>query len=222
MRCLAPVLVLLGTATLLPAPAQEKKEAQSSRWEKTIEAFEKSDQAKPPPRNAILFVGSSTIRLWKVEKAFPNLEVINRGFGGSQIADVVQYTPRIVVKYQPRLIVFFAGDNDLAAGKTPERVRDDFKAFVEAVRKDLPKTQVLFLSIKPSVARWKLFEQQQKANALIETYCSGMSGVSYIDMVKPMLGSDGKPRAELFVKDGLHLNEEGYKVWGEIVKPLLK
>jgi len=222
MRCPVLALTLFGFVCFSPAHSQEKKDPNPSKWEKTIEAFEKTDKAKPPPKNAILFVGSSTIRLWKVAQSFPDLETINRGFGGSHIADVVQYTSRIVVPYQPRLIVFFAGDNDLGAGKTPERVFDDFKAFAVTVRKELPETKILFLAIKPSLARWKLFEQQKKANALIEEYCKNNKGLVYVDVVKPMLGEDGKPRPELFVKDGLHMTEEGYKVWSAILKPLLK
>lgn len=220
MRCLL-VSVSLGFAVLLPAQAQEKKELSPSRWDKAIETFEKSDQDKPPAKNGILFTGSSSIRLWKLDQSFPSLAAINRGFGGSHISDVVHFAPRIVVKYQPRLIVFYAGDNDLAAGKTPERVRDDFKAFVEAVRKDLPKTRVVFLSIKPSPARAKIVEQQKKTNGLIEDYCRGVEGVAYLDVGKALLGADGKPRAELFLKDGLHLNEDGYKVWNEILRPRL-
>ncbi len=222
MRCLALALTLSGLVLVPLVHSQDKKEPPGGKWEKAIATFEKSDRDKPPPKKAILFVGSSTIRLWKLDKSFPDLEAINRGFGGSHIADVVQYVSRIVIPYQPRLIVFFAGDNDLASGKAPERVCDDFKAFVEAVRKDLPDTKILFLAVKPSLARWKLFEQQKKTNGLIAAYCRSGKGLVFVDVVPAMLGKDGKPRPELFVKDGLHLSEEGYKLWSALLKPLLQ
>jgi lysophospholipase L1-like esterase len=191
-------------------------------WEPTIEAFEKQDKAKPPLKDAILFAGSSSIRLWDLAKYFPDLDVINRGFGGSQIADSVHYAPRVVIKYQPRLVVFYAGDNDLAFGKKPERVAADFRAFATAVHKDLPKTRILFLSIKPSIQRWKLWDKGQKANAEIEEFCKQHGQLVYVDVAKPMLGEDGKPKLELFAKDGLHLNAKGYELWTSIVKPLLR
>jgi lysophospholipase L1-like esterase len=192
------------------------------RWEKSIVAFEKQDQEKPPPKNAILFAGSSSIRLWNLARSFPGMELINRGFGGSQIIDSAHFAPRIITKAQPRLVVLYAGDNDLAAGKTPEQVLADFQAFVQTIHKELPKTRIAFLSIKPSLNRWKLIERQRKANELIEAFCRKDERLVYIDVSKAMLGEDGKPRPELFVKDGLHLSEKGYEVWAGIVKPYLK
>jgi lysophospholipase L1-like esterase len=213
--------IVLSLLVSVPFQAPDKDKDDAQRWEKTIAAFEKRDADKPPPKNAILFVGSSSIVRWDVAKSFPDLEVINRGFGGSQIADSVYFAPRIVVKYQPRVIVFYAGDNDIAGGKTPDRVRDDFKAFAENVRKELPRTKLVFLSIKPSVARWKLFDKATEANKLIEDYCKSDKNLVYVDVVKPML-DDGKPKPDLFVQDGLHMNENGYKLWTTILAPHLK
>jgi lysophospholipase L1-like esterase len=138
-----------------------------SRWKKTIAALEQQDKVKPPPKNAIVFVGSSSIRLWDLGKSFPGLDVINRGFGGSQLADSVHFAARLVIKHAPRLVVLYAGDNDIALGNAPERVAADFRAFVRAVHKELPQTKVIFLSIKPSVLRWKLWDKMQTANKLI-------------------------------------------------------
>src|ERR1700722_3465137 len=128
--------IILPLLVSLPLQAPDKDKNDAQRWEKTIAAFEKRDADKPPPKDAILFVGSSSIVRWDVAKSFPDLDVINRGFGGSQIGDAVYFAPRIVVKYQPRVVVFYAGDNYLSGGKTPEQVRDDFKAFAEIVRKE--------------------------------------------------------------------------------------
>ena len=192
-----------------------------AKWDKAISAFEAQDQKSPPPQGAVLFVGSSSIRLWKVEKSFPNLVTINRGFGGSEIADSVHFADRIVLKYQPKTIVFYAGDNDIAHGKSPVQVAKDFQAFVKIVHKKLPKTKILFIAIKPSLARWKLAETIQKANGLIRSQCEKNEQLEFIDVWKPMLGDDGRPRAELFLKDGLHMNEQGYKIWASLIKPHL-
>ena len=206
-----------------PAPAKGgEPQPDFGRWEKEIAAFEQRDREKPPPKNAVVFVGSSSIRLWDVAKSFPGVETINRGFGGSQLADSAHFAPRIVVKYEPRLVVLYAGDNDLAAGKTPEQVADDFRAFVAAVHKDLPKTRIIFLSIKPSIQRWKLVGRGRQANALVEAICKQDEGLLYQDVGTPLLGEDGKPRPELFRQDGLHLNDTGYEVWAAVLKPYLK
>jgi lysophospholipase L1-like esterase len=167
-------------------------------------------------------VGSSSIRLWDLPKSFPDLDVINRGFDGSEIADSEHFASRIILKHEPRMVVLYAGDNDIAAGKTPEQVLGDFKAFVKTVLKGLPKTRIAFISIKPSIRRWALVDKIRKANVLIETYCKQGEALLYIDVAKPMLGNDGKPRSELFAKDGLHLNETGYALWAMVLKPHLK
>lgn len=214
---LAVLGVVFGAANTFP---QDKTDF--SRWEKSIAAFEKQDQDKPPPKNAILFAGSSSTLLWKLDKSFPGMDVVNRGFGGSQIADSVHFAPRIITKLEPRIVVLYAGDNDLAVGKSPEQVRDDFQAFEKVIHKDLSKTRIAFISIKPSLARWKIFDKVQKANGLIEAVCKGDERLVYVDVVKPMLGEDGKPRPELFVKDGLHMTEKGYEIWTAALKPHLK
>jgi lysophospholipase L1-like esterase len=208
-------------ACLLPSALAEEK-ADFARWEKDIAAFEKQDRDNPPPKNAVVFVGSSSIRMWNLPRSFPDTEVINRGFGGSQLADAAHFAPRIVVKYEPRLVVLYAGDNDIAAGKGPERVAADFRDFVGAVRKGLPKARILFLSIKPSPRRWALREKAAKANALIEEQCKQDEGLLYLDVATPLLGKDGRPRPELFREDGLHLNARGYELWAAVLRPHLK
>jgi lysophospholipase L1-like esterase len=213
---------LCGLVGLLLPSGRAQDKPNFARWEKAIAAFEKQDQEKPPPKNAVLFAGSSSIRLWNLPKSFPGLDAINRGFGGSQIADSTHFAGRIIIKHQPRLVVLYAGDNDMAAGKSPEQILADFQAFVKTIHKDLPKTRIAFIAIKPSIARAKLSDKQQKADALVAAECKKDDRLVFIDVVKPMLGADGKPRPELFAKDGLHMNEKGYEVWTELVRPLLK
>jgi lysophospholipase L1-like esterase len=204
----------------LRVDAEEKQDY--SRWEKDIAAFEKQDREKAPPKNPIVFVGSSSIRLWDLSTSFPRLPAINRGFGGSHMADVVHFAPRIVLKYEPRLIVLYAGDNDIAAGKTPQRVHADFQVFVKTVLEKLPKMRIVFICIKPSLHRWALIDKIRQANALIEAECKKDDRLVYLDIATPMLGDDGKPRRELFADDGLHLNAKGYAVWAECLKPYLE
>ena len=214
-------LVLAAFGRVSPTGRAEEK-ADFSRWEKDIAAFERRDRDKPPPKNAVLFVGSSSIRLWDLPKSFAGVEVINRGFGGSHLADVVHFAPRIVLPYDPRLIVLYAGDNDIAAGKTPERVHADFQAFDRTVHKKWPKIRIVYIAIKPSILRWPLIDKIRKANSLIEAECKKSDGLVYLDVVAPMLGKDGKPRPELFRDDGLHPNEKGYALWAELLKPHLE
>ena len=194
----------------------------SSRWEKYIARFEAADKKQMPQPDGILFIGSSSIRMWKtLEQDFPGLPVINRGFGGSQIADSNHFTERIVHPYKPRQIVLYAGDNDVAAGKSPETVLADFQQFVKTVHGKLPKARVSFISIKPSLSRWKLSGKMARANSLVSDACGKDKRLDYIDIWQPMLGDDGRPKPDLFLGDGLHLNAKGYALWTSIVKPHL-
>ena len=213
---------IIASASLLAASAVAG--AAEPPFEKEINAFEEADRKMPPPQNAVLFVGSSTFRKWtQLQQDFPNETVINRGFGGSTMADSVRYARRIVIPYHPRKIVVYAGDNDLANKKTPEEVLGDFKAFVEIVRPELPKTQILYLSIKPSIARWKLIDEIRKTNALIFEYTRTDEHLGFIDIFPLLLGDDGKPRKELLDPvDGLHMSRAGYLKCVPIIEPRIR
>ena len=194
----------------------------SSRWEKYIARFEAADKKQMPQPDGVLFIGSSSIRMWKtLEQDFPGLPVINRGFGGSQIADSNHFAGRIVHPYKPRQIVLYAGDNDVAGGKSPETVLADFQQFLKTVRAKLPKVRVSFIAIKPSLSRWKLSGKMAMANSLVRDACGKDKRLDYIDIWQPMLDDNGKPRPDLFLGDGLHLNAKGYALWTSIVKPYL-
>lgn len=195
-----------------------------NRFEKDIAKFEAADkdsEKKPPAEGQILFVGSSSIRLWKLADSFPKLDALNRGFGGAHTSDCVHFANRIVTPYKPRQIVFYAGDNDLNAGKSPEQVAKDFQAFIELVRKDLPEVPVLYLSIKPSPSRTRLLEKQKAANKLLREYCERHPHLTFVDVFALMVDREGQPKPELFRDDKLHLNEAGYKIWAEKLEPLL-
>ncbi len=200
------------------APGQ----ADPSRWETAIARLEAADKESPPPERPVVFVGSSSIRLWDVEARFPGLTVLNRGFGGSQIVDSVYYADRIILKYRPRAIVFYAGDNDIAAGKSPQAVVEDFAALLAKIESAQPDCPIFFLSLKPSLARWALFDQMKEANRRIGALATGHPQLHFVDVAGPMLGPDGRPRSELFVDDGLHLNEAGYTLWTDILRPRLE
>jgi lysophospholipase L1-like esterase len=159
--------------------------------------------------------------MWPTAESFPDLPVINRGFGGSHASEVNHYADRIVLKYAPRTIVFYAGDNDINDGKSPERVADDFRKFVALVHARLPETRIVYLPIKPSVARWNKWPQMQATNALVEEFTAGDPRLDYVDTATPMLGSDGRPRSELLLGDGLHMNADGYKIWADLLREKL-
>jgi lysophospholipase L1-like esterase len=193
-------------------------------FERQIAMFEQADRLNPPRPGVIVFTGSSSIRFWDtLGKDMQPLDVINRGFGGSQISQVNQYSSRIVLPYQPRAVVLYAGDNDLSfpSLKTPERVLADFQQFVEIIHAQLPDTWIYFISIKPSVRRWSGWEKIKKTNDLIADYIRTQPRVQFIDVDSAMLDAKGKPRPELFRKDGLHMNAQGYAIWVSIVKPVL-
>jgi lysophospholipase L1-like esterase len=205
-----------GLATDAREPAPDP-----ARFAAEIDAFAAWDRQNSPPPNAVLFVGSSSIRMWKTADSFPDVPVINRGFGGSVITDATHFAPRIVVKYRPSVIVFYAGDNDIASGMSPQQVFDDFRAFVALMHKELPKTQIIFLPVKPSLARWTLWPQMQEVNSQVAKLAQSDDLLDYVDTATPMLGPDGQPRLELFLDDGLHINEAGYAVWNKVLVPVL-
>jgi len=204
------------------SPTHDEPRVDPARFESQIAAFESQDGKNTPARDAALFVGSSSIRMWPTARHFPDFAVINRGFGGSHISDVIHFADRIVVPYKPRAIVFYAGDNDIAAGKSPQRVLADYQQFCDIVQEKLPQTAIVFISIKPSLARWTKWPAMREANRLIEDYCDSTEHLEYVNIAKPMIGADGEPRGELFVGDGLHLSEAGYRVWVDEVLPVLK
>ena len=220
MRAIYSIFTFISFGFIFPLQAQQSTDP--TRFADQVQQFDSLDAVRPPKTNGTVFVGSSSIRMWKeAEKKFKKYNVINRGFGGSQASDANYYFDQLVKKYEPAKIVYYEGDNDLAAGKSPETVLEDFQEFVSKVENELPETKVGFLSIKPSPSRWHLLEQLQKANALIKAYCNEKENLTYIDVYTPMLGNNGRPIPSLFLKDSLHMTPKGYLIWNKQVDPFL-
>jgi lysophospholipase L1-like esterase len=213
------VLSLICCAVTLGA---EKEADKTSRWENDIQQFEAWDRKNSYPKDGVLFVGSSSIRMWPTRESFEELPVINRGFGGSQISDSIHFFERIVKPYRPAVVVLYAGDNDIAGGKISDRVFEDYKKFVSLVHESLPKTPVIFVGIKPSGSRWSMWPAMNKANEMVADFCKKDRRLMYFDSATPILGADGKPRDDLFLKDRLHLNAEGYKAWTKALAPQIE
>jgi hypothetical protein len=192
-----------------------------AKWEKDIAAFERADATNPPPKGGVEFMGSSTIARWKtLAQDFPDQPVFNRGFGGSEIADSTHFAARLIFPYAPRMIIFRAGGNDLAAGKSPEQVFADFKEFNAVVHAKLPETEIVYLAWSATPSRWKQHEQERELNRLIEDFIHQTPHLRYLETQDLPLGADGRPRPELFVTDQLHFNAEGYKLLTERVQPI--
>ena len=219
-RFFLTALVLLRCA--LPTFCAEK-EHNFARWEKEISAYEQIDKTNPPPKGAWLFIGSSTVRLWKsLAQDFPKEQVINRGFGGSEIMDATHFADRIVFPYEPRMVFLRAGGNDIHAGKSAQEVFGNYQEFVKRVRAKMPETEIVFISQSPAISRWSEAEENKALNQLVEEYVKGKAGLRYIETYDIVFGADGKPRPELFIADKLHFNAAGYKLLAERVRGFLE
>lgn len=207
--------------TSTPPPAGPPPVVVSGPWAAELSAFDAQDRAAPYRRGGVVFVGSSSIRFWDLDASFPGRDYLNRGFGGSQIADSVEYLELLVLRHEPRAVVLYAGDNDVAAGKTPAAVAADFDAFADGLHAALPAARILFLAIKPSSARWSLVERMREANRLIRERVDADARMTWVDVHTPMIGADGLPRRDLLAADGLHLSAAGYALWTRLLQPHL-
>ncbi len=205
------------------ASAQETTPSPFAKWEKEIAAFEKQDEKMPDAKVDVVFVGSSSIRLWKLQESFPQVNAVNRGFGGSQLIDSVHFAPRIVLKYEPKIVVLYAGDNDLAGGKKPEQVVSDFRDFEKVVHDKLPKAKIIFVAVKPSIARIKNIANIEATNKLIAAECAkDAERLVFLDIAPLMKNAQGELDPALFAKDGLHLSPAGYAKWDALLLPHLE
>ncbi|QMU31655.1 hypothetical protein HUW48_21725 [Adhaeribacter radiodurans] len=193
------------------------------KWEKEISTLEQQDKLSAPPRKPIVFTGSSSIRLWKtLNQDFPGKKILNRGFGGSQTFEVVHFADRLILPYHPKQVVIYVGDNDLAAGKTPEQVMADFKSLFQKIRENNRKTNITFISIKPSPSRKNLIPVITQTNQLIQQYLAAQKHATYVDVYSRMLLPSGKFNPSLYRADSLHMTDAGYRIWAEAVRPVLK
>ena len=218
-QCSVLFLLLMVTFAMAEQPT-DAKQHNFAKWEKDIAAFEKSDAANPPPKQALLFIGSSGIVLWKsLAQDFPGATILNRAFGGNQIADSTHFAERMIFPYEPKMIFLRAGGNDLHAGKSVEQVFQDYKTFVATVRAKLPDVPIAYIALSPSPARWKEKAAGDQLNAAIADYSKKNKNLIFIDAASISLDADGKIRRELFVADQLHFNAAGYKLLAEAVRP---
>lgn len=219
-RSIRALTASVGFALLsLPAPSfalSSEQEQAYTRWKTALADFEAQAQSPAAP---VLFVGSSTIRMWPhLSQDFRSVPaIVNRGFGGSTMHDCHLLVRELVIRYQPSAVLVYAGDNDLAQGRTPAQVLLSFQSFVQAVRQELPQTQVSFISIKPSPSRAALMPLARETNALVANFIAQLPNAKYIDVFTPMLGEDGQPRAQLYLADQLHMNAAGYALWQGVI-----
>lgn len=213
------LLLVVCNCLLLSSCSQESNQP----FYNDIQAFKKADKQSFPPKNAILFVGSSSFTMWKdISSYFPGYTIINRGFGGSQLPDVTRYAKDVIFPYKPRQVVIYCGDNDIATGSvTATDVLQRFIELFTIIRNKLPNVHVAYVAIKPSPSREKYMRVIEDANIMIRQFLSGYRETAYIDIYHPMLDSNGKPRPELFREDMLHMNEKGYAIWKEAIEPYL-
>ena len=209
--------------TLVCIGVQVKTFAQDTRpfWAE-IKTFQKQDSLKMPAKNGIVFVGSSSIRMWTdAEQKFKTFQVINRGFGGSTLADAINYLDYLVFPYEPRQVVIYSGENDIAGGVSATETFERLKTLMTKIREKQPETPVVFLSMKESPSRQQFRDTLLKANSMIKDYLSTLQNAKYLDINTKMLDKDGNTRPELFREDMLHMKKQGYDIWEKALRPYL-
>jgi lysophospholipase L1-like esterase len=218
-------LIMLALASVFAATLGVDAQApiDPNRFEPNIQKFEAEDKANPPAKGGIVFIGASSFARWtNLAESFPDLRVVNRGFGGSEMSEAVKYAPRIVVPHAPRIVVLYEGENDLNRGLTPDAIASDFGTFSKLIHTSLPGTRIVVVGLKPSLLRWKLREGMHQTNTMIRTRCAADRQCTYVDPWPSMIGADGTPKPDFFVEDGLHMTPDGYKAWTQMLRPHLK
>jgi len=208
---------------LLVVPFFLKAQNNPEKWKNEISAFENEDLKRAWPENAILFIGSSSIRFWEdLPQRFPEKKIIKRGFGGSETSDLNYYFDRIIYKYKPSEVVIYTGENDIAlSNKSTQTVFNDFKTLIDRIHLKLPKTKIIIISLKPSPSRWAKAEEFKNVNKLLKEYLLKTKFGIFVNVFDDMLKNNGQPRTELFKPDNLHMNNMGYDIWEKKLKGLL-
>jgi lysophospholipase L1-like esterase len=194
-----------------------------TRFAKEIKAIESRYSGTQPSAGLIVFTGSSSLRRWEnLQEFFPSKKIINTAFGGSQMSDLIYYADTVIIKYKPLQVFIYEGDNDIAAGEKPEDITREAALLLDRIHIKLPDTQIILISAKPSPIRWTLKDQYERLNAMYHDLEKGRSYLKYIDLWTPLIGSNGRPRGELYISDSLHINNDGYKLWAVEIKKVLK
>ncbi|WP_205511015.1 GDSL-type esterase/lipase family protein [Longitalea arenae] len=209
--------LLLSLGILLCAIIQAQPAA---KFESEIKKFEKADSITPPAKQQVLFIGSSSFRLWNdFSQRFKGYAVINRGFGGAELADVTRYARRILIPYRPSKVFIYAGENDIGHDQSAEAVFKRFLELFELLSAELPDTRFYFISVKPSPSRLKYKSQLEDFNKKVNAFIKERScNWTFIDVYHPMLAEDGSPKADIFRPDKLHMNSKGYDIWEKLIK----
>ncbi len=203
--------------------AENKSAAPFARFQNEIDNFLEQDKENNFPKNGVMMTGSSSIRFWKtMDKDFPKFPVLNRGFGGATIPEVLHFAGKYIFQHEPQIIVFYCGENDISEGATPETVFASFKTFVKIIERRLPETKLVYISMKPSIARWNLWPQYQAGEKLIKNFVDENPKIEYMDASISMLEKNGEVKKDIFVEDGLHMNAKGYEGWREQLNPILE
>ena len=220
MRCTISVVSVFLMFFCNPLSAQNEG---PGKWEETISSLELRDEKSFPKEGAILFTGSSSIAMWNdISKYFPEKEILNRGFGGSEFSDLIHYADRVIYPYKPSKVFIYEGDNDLAAGEPIDNIVKEAIKLREEIAAELPGTSVIFISPKPSISRWNLKEKYQDLNKKLRDYAGGTEQTFFADVWTPMLNVNGEVREDLFLEDGLHMNSKGYEIWQRVLAPYLE
>ena len=214
LAVLAVVFATVATAAEYPDPA---------RFQDAIDAFLAADAESTPPKGAVVATGSSSMRGWhgRIAEDLAPLTIIPRGFGGSNMHDVRHFLDELVLRHEPRAVLLYEGDNDVAAGIAPEAILAEFDAIDAAIAERLPDTRIYVLAVKPSIARWEMWATMQETNALLIARADADPRITFVDVATPMLGGDGKPMDDIFIADMLHMNGAGYDIWRDAVRPVL-
>jgi lysophospholipase L1-like esterase len=193
------------------------------RFQKEIDTIDKRYAGKVDNHKLIIFTGSSSVRRWEnIRDFFPGKNIINTGFGGSQMSDLIFYSDSVITKYKPVRVFIYEGDNDINAGEKAEDVIKETKILVRKLTSELPKIRIVIISVKPSPSRWALKDEYLKLNSMFKQISAENKNVSYVDVWYPLINEQGRPKGEVFISDSLHINRSGYDIWAGIIKRYLK
>jgi lysophospholipase L1-like esterase len=211
--CFKFILIIAVLFAIIHANAQDPK-----RFQKEVDVLVAQEYDFSKEKKLVLFTGSSSIRMWNdVQSVFPDYNVINNGFGGSHFSDLIFYYDKLIAPHDPDILFIYEGDNDVASGKKPETIVQEAKQLIGMIRRDLPRTKIVLISPKPSIARWNLKNEYEILNRQLEKLAKRTRMVEFANVWEAMTDENGEVYKDIFIDDNLHLNEKGYDIWGEVI-----